>query len=82
MASQLPDLLWHLFHFVGLEVTPVANPMAISVDGGAPPMHYSHDLLPLVAWVGLTVVVGRLAFGEWRPGWVGGARVRRASPGR
>ena len=75
VASQLPDLLWHAFHFVGLEPTPAANPMVISVDGGAPPMHYSHDLLPLVAWVGLTVLFGRLAFGAWRPGLVGGGLV-------
>lgn len=75
IASQLPDLLWQVFHFVGLEPTPAANPMLVSLDGAVPPMHYSHDLLPLIVWTALTIVVGRLAFGAWMPGWVGGVLV-------
>lgn len=75
VASQVPDLLWHGFHFTGLETTPAVNPMLVSLDAGAPPMHLSHDLVPLVAWIGLTILAGRLAFGSWKPGWVGGLLV-------
>ncbi len=75
VASQLPDLLWQVFHFVGLEPTPEANPMLVSLDGAVPPMHYSHDLLPLIVWTALTVALGRVTFGSWMPGWLGGALV-------
>ncbi len=75
VAAQLPDLLWVLFHFVGLEPTPAANPMSVSLDAVAPPMHYSHDLLPLIAWTAIVVAFGRVAFGTWKPAWVGAALV-------
>lgn len=75
VAAQLPDLLWQVFHFAGVEPSPPLNPMVVSLDGAAPPMHYSHDLLPLVLWTALVVVFGRVAFGAWRPGWVGAVLV-------
>ncbi|MEM9115912.1 MAG: hypothetical protein AAGD10_20355 [Myxococcota bacterium] len=46
--------------------------MAVSLDGGAPPMHLSHDLLPVALWTALVIVFGRLAFQAWRPGLAGG----------
>jgi len=73
--SQLPDLLWHAFHFLGLEPTLPANPMMASLDNMQAEMTYSHDLLPTLGWVALVVLSGRAFFGSWRPGLVGGTLV-------
>ena len=75
VASQLPDLLWLLFHYLGLEPTQPDNMMNVSLDTMHVEMTYSHDLLPMLGWIALTVLVGRALFGRWRPGWVGGALV-------
>lgn len=75
VASQLPDLLWLVFHYLGLEPTQPDNLMAVSLDTMQVDMTYSHDLLPMVGWIALTVLAGRAMFGAWRPGWLGGALV-------
>ncbi|NCG22288.1 MAG: hypothetical protein GWP91_25000 [Rhodobacterales bacterium] len=72
VISQLPDLLWHAFHFLGLEPTLPANPMMASLDNMQAEMTYSHDLLPTLGLVVLVVLAGRGLFGSWRPGWTGG----------
>ena len=71
-ASQLPDLLWHAFHFTGLEPTTPDNMMAVSLDNMHAQMTYSHDLLPTLGWIMLAIIAGRALFGRWRPGWIGG----------
>ncbi|MCH9681491.1 MAG: hypothetical protein K0V04_08665 [Deltaproteobacteria bacterium] len=73
VVSQLPDLLWLTFHFLGLEPTGPDNIMTVSLDTLAVDMTYSHDLLPMLGWIALVVVAGRALFGTWRPGWIGGA---------
>lgn len=73
--SQLPDLLWHLFHYLGLEVTTPENPMAASLDNMQAEMTYSHDLLPSLGWMVLVVLAGRVLFRDWRTGVTGGALV-------
>lgn len=73
--SQLPDWLWHAFHFGGIEPTMPDNPMLASLDTMAVEMTYSHDLVPAFGWVGLAVLLGRGVTGSWRPGWVAGALV-------
>ena len=76
IASQLPDLLWlALFAWVGLEPTHPDNLMVLSLDNLEAELTYSHDLLPMLGWIALTIVVGRALFGEWRPGLVGGLLV-------
>ena len=75
VISQLPDLLWHLFHFTGLEVTSPANPMQASLDTMRVQMTYSHDLLPTVGWVLIAALLGRGLYGAWRPGVAAGALV-------
>lgn len=75
VASQLPDLLWLPFHYLGLEHTQPDNVMAVSLDNMHVDMTYSHDLLPILGWIALVVLVGRALFGAWRPGLVGGALV-------
>ncbi len=74
IASQLPDLLWLVFHYLGLERTSPDNMLAVSLDSLDVEMTYSHDLLPMLGWVVATAIVGRALFG-WRPGLAGGAIV-------
>lgn len=75
IASQSLDLLWLVFHFVGLEPTLPDNAMAVTLANLDVDMTYSHDLLPLPIWMAVTVVAGRVLFGSWRPGWVGAVLV-------
>lgn len=72
VASQLPDLLWLTFDILGLEPTTPDNAMNVSLDTMRVDMTYSHDLLPMLGWIVLTILAGRMLFGSWRPGWVGG----------
>ncbi len=74
-ASQLPDLLWLTFGLLGLEPTQPDNVMNVSLDTMQVDMTYSHDLLPMLGWIVLTVLAGRALFGSWRPGWFGGILV-------
>ena len=75
VISQLPDLLWFLFHFLGLEPTTPANPMNATLGTMRAEMTYSHDLLPTLGWLLVAVLAGRALFGSWRPGWAAGALV-------
>jgi len=75
IASQLPDLLWQVFHYVGLEPTAPDNFMAVTLQNLDADMTYSHDLLPLPVWALLTLLVGRGLFGSWAPGRAGAALV-------
>ena len=60
VASALPDLLWIAFHYLGLEPTSPADIFSTSLQGLSVNMLYSHDLLPQVAWILLTFVVGKV----------------------
>ena len=75
VIAQLPDVLWHVFHFAGLEPTGPANPMEASLDNMHAHMTYSHDLLPTVGWMVLAVAIGRALFGVWKPGLAGAALI-------
>ncbi len=75
VASQLPDLLWLIFHYLGLEPTHPDNMMNVSLDTMRVEMTYSHDLIPMLGWIALTVLLGRVMFSSWRPGWAGGVLV-------
>ncbi|MGK0358553.1 MAG: hypothetical protein ACI9U2_000842 [Bradymonadia bacterium] len=75
VISQLPDLMWQVFHFLGLEPTAPANPMSASLQSMQVEMTYSHDLLPTLGWIALAIVAGRALFGTWRTGWMAGALI-------
>lgn len=62
IASQLPDLLWFLFHYLGLEVTRPDDFLDINLQTLQVDMTYSHDLVPMFGWMFLLYVVGRLFF--------------------
>ncbi|MFT6400647.1 MAG: hypothetical protein ACJAYU_005425 [Bradymonadia bacterium] len=75
VIAQLPDFLWHIFHFAGLEPTSPDNPMMASLDTMHAEMTYSHDLIPTLGWIALVICVGRAIFGSWGPGWAGAALI-------
>lgn len=75
LISQLPDLIWHILHFTGVEPTSPDNPMRASLDTMHAEMTYSHDLLPTLGWLALAIAAGRLLFGSWRPAWAAGGLV-------
>ncbi|MEM7052629.1 MAG: hypothetical protein AAF604_23400 [Acidobacteriota bacterium] len=72
VASQLPDMLWLVFHYLGLEPTEPHNVMNVSLDNLQVVMTYSHDLLPILGWIALTTLAGWLLFRSWRPALTGG----------
>ncbi|MEM6990169.1 MAG: hypothetical protein AAF721_06720 [Myxococcota bacterium] len=75
VACQLPDLLWLIFHYLGIEPTAPDNFMLVSLQALEVEMTYSHDLLPLPIWSLLTLLIGRGLFGSWRPGLAGAVLV-------
>ncbi len=62
IASQLQDLLWLSFHYLGLEPTSPADLLNVTLVSLTVDMVYSHDLLPQLVWMALTFIVGRLVF--------------------
>ncbi len=62
IASQLQDLLWLSFHYLGLEPTVPADVLNVTLMSITVDMVYSHDLLPQLVWMALTFIVGRLLF--------------------
>ena len=66
IASQLPDLLWLVFHYLGLEPTRPADVLDVSLDRLDVDMVYSHDLIPILGWVVVVAAVGMLLFQDRR----------------
>ncbi len=62
IASQLQDLLWLSFHYLGLEPTSPADLFDVTLRDIAVDMVYSHDLLPQLVWMAFTFLIGRLLF--------------------
>ena len=66
IASQLPDLLWLAFHYLGLEPTSPDDVFDARLDQFAVDMIYSHDVLPILFWTGATAAGGYLLFKQRR----------------
>lgn len=62
IASQLQDLLWLSFHYLGLEPTVPADLLNVTLMNLTVDMVYSHDLFPQLVWMVLTFLMGRLLF--------------------
>ncbi len=62
IVSQLQDLLWLSFHYLGLEPTSPADLLNVTLESITADMIYSHDLLPQLIWMALTYIIGRLWF--------------------
>ncbi len=70
-ASQLQDLLWFIFHYLGLERTEPTDVFDTTLSNMAVNMLYSHDLVPLIFWLGLIFLVGKILFKDNKIGLVG-----------
>lgn len=62
VASQLQDLLWLSFHYLGLEPTVPTDLLNVTLKSISVDMVYSHDLLPQLVWMTLIFIFGRLLF--------------------
>jgi hypothetical protein len=62
IASQLQDLLWLSFHYLGLEPTVPVDLLDVTLMNITVDMVYSHDLLPQFVWMALTFLIGWLLF--------------------
>lgn len=75
MVSQLQDILWFTFHYFGLERTTPNDVFDTTVSNMAVDMLYSHDLIPLIAWLIIIFFIGKFIFKENKIGLVGSALV-------
>lgn len=67
-VSQLPDLLWLLFHNLGLEPTQPTDLFDVTLQDLSVDMMFSHDLIPILGWAVLFGVLGRIVFRDRRVG--------------
>ena len=75
IASQLQDLLWFTFHYLGLEQTGPSDVFNASLNSFAVDMLYSHDLLPQILWVIIIFLIGKFLFKNTKIGLTGAALV-------
>lgn len=75
IASQLQDLLWLTFHFLGLEHTEPSDVLDTTLKSLTVDMLYSHDLIPQIIWILLIFLAGKLLFKRTAIGLVGAALV-------
>ena len=75
VISQLQDLLWFTFHYLGLEPTDPSDAFDATLGNMAVDMLYSHDLLPLLFWLAIVFVIGKLLFKSAQIGLVSMALV-------
>jgi len=74
-ASQLQDMLWFTFHYLGLERTEPNDVFDTTLSNMAVDMLYSHDLVPLILWLVIIFIIGRVLFKSTQIGLVGSALV-------
>lgn len=75
IASQLQDLLWFIFHYLGLERTGPSDVFNATLSNMTVDMLYSHDLIPQMIWVFLIFLIGKILFKSTKIGLVGAALV-------
>jgi hypothetical protein len=75
VISQLQDLLWFVFHYLGLEITEPADALDATLSDLAVDMLYSHDLIPQLFWCTLVFIIGKLLFKSTKIGLVASALV-------
>jgi hypothetical protein len=68
VVSQVPDLLWLSFHYLGLEPTHPGNLFDVTLQTLSVDMVFSHDLVPIVGWAVLFSVLGAIVFEDRRVG--------------
>ena len=70
ILSQLQDLLWFTFHYLGLETTTPSDAFDATLSNMAVDMLYSHDLLPLLFWLAIVFIIGKLVYKSTQIGLV------------
>lgn len=75
ILSQLQDLLWFTFHYLGLEPTDPSDAFDATLSNMAVDMLYSHDLLPQLFWLVLVFLIGKFLFKSTQIGLVSMALV-------
>lgn len=73
VASQLQDLLWLVFHYLGLEPTLPVDALNVTLESIAVDMLYSHDLYPQIAWLFIVFLAGKVFFKSTKLGLIGAA---------
>lgn len=68
VVSQLPDLLWLSFHYLGLEPTQPGDLFDVTLQTLSVDMVFSHDLVPIMGWAVLFGVLGAVVFKDRRVG--------------
>lgn len=71
IACQFQDLLWLVFHYLGLEPTGPADALDTTLSNIMVEMTYSHDLVPQLIWAALFFVAGKLIFKSTKIALVG-----------
>ncbi len=75
IAAQLQDFLWFIFHYLKLERTTPDDVFDTTVSNMAVNMLYSHDLIPLLAWLIIIFLLGKILFKDNKVGLIGSALV-------
>ncbi len=74
-VSQLQDLLWFILHYLGLERTEPSDVFNATLSNMTVDMLYSHDLVPVIFWLVVTFIFGKVIFKSTQIGLVGSALV-------
>ena len=75
IISQLQDFLWFVFHYLGIEPTNPSDAFDATLSNMAVDMVYSHDLLPLLIWLLIAFILGKIFFKSTQIGLVSMALV-------
>ena len=75
IVSQLQDLLWFVFHYLGLEITEPSDVFNTTLSNMTVNMLYSHDLVPQLLWVIIIFLIGKFSFKSTQIGLTGAALV-------
>jgi len=75
IISQLQDFLWFLFHYLGLEPTNPSDAFDATLSNMAVDMLYSHDLIPLLFWLLIAFILGKVLFKSTKIGLISMALV-------
>lgn len=73
IASQIQDLIWLVFHYLGLERTVPSDVFNVTLQSLTVDMLYSHDLYPQIVWLFIVFIAGKLFFKSNKLGLVGAA---------
>jgi len=62
VVSQFQDVMWFLFHYLGLEPTTPNDVFDATINNMSVSMMYSHHLLPQFFWAVVIFLIGKVLF--------------------